>query len=224
MNKDKIVPIIVVLIVLGAVAYGLFGMDNSMFKSSSATVATVNGTAITQEAFDAQLATAIESFRQQGVDVTNADNIQLIREQVLNDLISNELVVQEIAKVGITATTEEVDAQFAAVETQAGGSASLQTELTNANITEAQFRENIARQIALQKYLSQNVDLSAVTVSEAEVEQFYNTNGGGTEGAPALADVREQIVQQITLNKQQALIAAFVTTLREKATVEIKAE
>lgn len=221
MNKDKIVSIIVVLLVLGAVGYGLFGMDNSMFKNASATVAKVNGTGIAKETFDAQLALAIESFKQQGVDVTNADNIKLIRDQVLNDLVSNELVMQEIARLGVSATADEINAQFSAVEAQTGGKEALSAELAKANITEEKFRENIARQLTVQKYLAQNVNLSSVAVTDAEVEEFYNTNGGQTEGAPALADVREQIVQQLTLNKQQALISAFIATLREKATVEV---
>jgi len=224
MNKDKIVSIIVVLVVLGAVAYGLFGMDNSIFKSASANVATVNGVAITKAVFDTQLNTATESFKQQGVDVASADNAKLIKDQVLNDLISNELVMQEIAKLKITATEEEVAAQFQTVETQAGGKEALVAELAKASITEVQFRTNIARQIAIQKYLSQNIDTTGITVSDAEIQAFYNENGGTAEGAPALTEVKAQITQQVTVNKQQALIATFVATLREKATVVVTLE
>ncbi len=224
MNKDKIVSIIVVLVVLGAVAYGIFGMDNSVFKGAGASVATVNGVEISKDTFDTQLTAATESFKQQGVDVTTAENAKLIKDQVLNDLISNELVMQEIAKAGITASTEEVNAQFTTVETQAGGKEALAAELVKAKITEDQFRTNIARQITIQKYLAQNINTSAITVTDAEIKTFYDENGGKTEGAPALADVREQIVQQLTVNKQQALIAAFVAQLRAKATVVVTLE
>jgi hypothetical protein len=221
MNKEKIVSVVVVLLVLGAIGYGVFGMKKPATTPVVANVAMVNGVAITQTVYDAQLQTTIASFKQQGLDTEKPENLKLIREQVLNDLIGNELVMQEINKLGLKATVEEVNAQFQAVLTQAGGADKLNAELVKANITEAQFKENIARQIVIQKYLTQNIDTSSIKVTAAEIEQFYKDNGGGAEGSPKLADVKAQIEQQLIANKQQVLVANFVAALRAKAAVEV---
>jgi len=223
MNKEKLVSVIVVLLVLGAIGYGVFGMNKPAVTTTPAVanVATVNGVAITQTVYDAQLQTTLTTFKQQGLDTEKPENLKLIREQVLNDLIGNELVMQEINKLGLKATVEEVNAQFQAVLTQAGGADKLNAELVKANITEAQFKENIARQIVIQKYLTQNIDTSSIKVTAAEIEQFYKDNGGGAEGSPKLADVKAQIEQQLIANKQQVLVANFVAALRAKAAVEV---
>jgi len=221
MNKEKTISIVVVLIIVAALAYWIFGMGGGSLTMGSKNVAMVNNVAITQEMYDTQLESAIASFKQQGIDVDNVDNAKLIKEQVLNDLISNELVMQEIAKAGISATAEEVETQYQAVLTQAGGAENLKTELAKVNITDAKFRENISKQISIQKYLLNNVDTSTVVVTEEEIAKFYNENGGTAEGAPTLESVKDQIQQQILANKQQVLIADFVAGLRAKATVEV---
>jgi len=222
MNKDKIIAIVVALLVLAAIVYGVMGMEKGPAEvDSTATVATVNGVEITQAAFDEQLQVATNTFSAQGIDVTTAENAKALKDQVLNDLISNELVMQEITKANITASAEEIQAQYDVVVGQAGGAEGLKAELVKANITDEKFRENIARQITIQKYLTQNINTSAVAVTDAEIKTFYDANAAGQENVPTLAEVSEQIKQQLTANKQQELIAAFVQTLRAKADVQV---
>ena len=97
----------------------------------------------------------------------------------------------------------------------------MKTQLTVANITEAQLRENIARQIAIQAYLLKNIDSASITVTDKEISDFY-TEYSKTQTAkvPSLKDLTAQIKQQITTNKQQVLVNAFILSLRAKAKIE----
>ena len=224
MNKEKIFSVgALVVLIVAATLYGVFGMKKSdkmaLDTNASANVALVNGVPITQKAFDTQLASATTTLKAQGADVTSPDKLATIKTQVLTDLINNELVGQEIVKAGIKVTSTQVDAQLQAVITQVGGADKLAAQLSAAGMTEATLRDNIAKQISIQTYLTSNIATSSVTVTDAEIKKFYDDNTKGQTGAPPLKQVSAQIKQQLITNKQQLLVNDFLVTLRAKATI-----
>jgi len=226
MSTGKIIGIIVVLaLILGGV-YLLVGDNLNLGGSSADTpnenvVATVNGEEITDEEFQAQLAVAMQNFQAQGANLDDPNNVALIRKQVLDEMINNKVVLQGLAGANIEVSQEVVDVEFDRVKAQSGSDEAFQTALTQAGLTEAQLKENLRRQLMAQQYLRGNVDVDLVTVTEAEIQTFYDQNVAGQENAPAFADVEAQIRQQITANKQQQLINQFVDGLRAAADVEI---
>jgi hypothetical protein len=236
-NKDGkkriITAIVLLLIILAVGSYFVFGRDkissilSTKAVDNSASVATVNGTAIPKATYDTQLASTIASYKSQGVDVA-ADTAKLsqVKTQVLDNLISNELLIQGAQSAGIKTTPAEVEKQFQTILTQAGGAEGLKTALAQNNLTEAQLRENISKQLTIQTYLLANIDTKSITASDAEIAQFYadyskaQTTASSTVKVPALEDLSDPIKQQIISNKEQALIANFVASLRAKAKIE----
>ena len=224
-KKKKIVSIVVlVLAVLMIGGYYIFGKNKTSSVDYDTSIATVNGAFISKADYDKQLTNSIDLYKTQGVDVADAIKLSQIKKQVLDNLISNELLNQGVAAAGIKVTAEEVEKQFQIILTQAGGADKLQVELVKNDLTEAQLRENIAKQLAIQVYLSKNVDTKSVTVSDAEIAQFYADYGkaqkdGGQKTVPTLKDLSAQIKQQLISNKQQTLVTNFIADLRAKATV-----
>lgn len=214
--------IILVVIILAVAGYFMFGKKTADVKVEG--VATVNGVVIPKSEFDTQLAAAIKA---QNIDATNTTAIAQVKAQLMESLISNELVNQGIKATGIKATSDEIEKQFQAILTQTGGADKLKEELVKANITEEKLRENISKQLEIQAYLLKNIDASKITVSEKEIAQFYADYSKSQKATdakavvPALKDLSEQIKQQITSNKQQALIVSFIATLRAAAKIEI---
>ncbi len=223
MNREKIISIGAVVLVVGAIV-GLAVFGGSKIKKPVASnvppVATVNGVAIGKDTYDAQLANAITAFKAQGVNTDDATQLSQIKTQVLNDLIANELVNQGIAKAGIKPAQADIDAQFNNIITQVGGNDKFQEQLKASKMTEAQVKANIARQLSVQTYLVQNIDVNSATVTDAEVKKFYDDNTKGQKNAPALKDVAAQIKQQLVNQKQQVLINAFIQKLKEGAKIE----
>lgn len=222
-GMNKVVIAVIVIAVLAVAGYFAFGRKQA---AKVVGVATVNGVVIPKDEYDTQYAAAVSASKSQGVDVTNADKLAEIKKQVMDNLISNELVMQGIKAAGIKASSEDVEKQFQAILTQTGGADKLKEALVKANITEAKLRENIAKQLEIQAYLLKNIDVSKITVSDAEIAQFYADYSKAQKAAdakavvPALKDLSEQIKQQITSNKQQALISNFITSLRASAKIE----
>ncbi len=223
MSKEKVVSVVVLVLLVAAAVAGFvfYGKDkvSDQVATIDKTVAVVNGVEIKKSAFDSQLASTISALTAQGVDTTSTSSVATIQTQVLDGLIANELVAQGMAKAGVKATDSEVQAQYDSLVTQAGGVEKFTEQLKTANLTEAQLRTNISNQLSIQKYLLQNIDAASVTVTDAEIKSFYDTNTKGQTNVPALKDVSEQIKQQLILNKQQVLVNDFLAKLRASATV-----
>lgn len=225
MDKQKVISVgAVVLIVAGLALYGVYGKKSAKtdqpIATETASVAKVNGVAITKANYDTQLANAISAYKSQGIDTDKPENLAQIKTQVLNDLISNELVMQAIDKEGIKVAPEEAEKQYQALVANAGGIDKLKTQMVTSNITEEQLRQNISRQLSVQAYLLKHIDVSSANVTDEEIKKFYDDGVKGQEKPPAFKDVKDQIKQQLITNKQQVLINGFVQTLKEKAQIE----
>ena len=99
----------VAVLALGAfLMTGLFGCGD---KVPEGTVATVNGTPISQEVLDENYNMVLRQYESYyGLDVT-ADDLKLeVRNAMLNELIMNELLLQEAEKREIIVSDEEVTA------------------------------------------------------------------------------------------------------------------
>jgi hypothetical protein len=223
MSKEKIIAgVVAVVIVAGGVGYMVYGKSNKEVAVAQPVekVATVNGVEIAKSVYDSQLASAITTLKARGVNTDDATQLTQIKNQVLTDLINNEVLNQAVKASGVTATADEVEKQVQSLVAQVGGADKFAGELVKANLTEAQLRDNISKQLAAQKYLLTKIDVSKAVASEEEITKFYNDNVKGQAGAPALKDVKEQIRQQIVNTKQQQLVLAYVETLKVGAKIE----
>ncbi|MBU0998878.1 SurA N-terminal domain-containing protein [Patescibacteria group bacterium] len=228
-NKKNIIStlVVLVLVILAIGSYFVFGKNKTdgPVNNDVASVAIVNGTVISRATYDTQLANNLASYKAQGIDVTDETKLSQIKTQVLDNLIGDELLNQGVMAAGIKITAEEVEKQFQVILTQEGGADGLQAALVQNNLSEEQLRENISKQLAVQKYLLQNIDTKSITVSDIEVAQFYanlvqsQAGGDATTPIPDLNEISDQIKQQIISEKQQTLVVDFIASLRAKATV-----
>jgi len=224
-NKPVLMSILVVLVLVFG-SYFILGKNKiNIFSGRVASVATVNGVTIPRDTYDTQLASSIASYKAQGVDFEKDTNkLFEVKTQVLDTLISNQLLAEGVARNGIKASEEDVNKQYQDLLTQAGGTEKFKAALIESKLTEAQLKKNIAKQIAAQEYLSENVDTSKLDASDAEIAKFYNDYKKGQKAAgketPTLKDLSDQIKEQIISNKKRALILDFIASLRAKAKIE----
>jgi hypothetical protein len=228
-----IVVLVIVLVVGGYMIYGpsktgVSSNENATSTAATTTVsvATVNGVAISKAVYDAQVASAVATYASQGVNATSTENEAKIKTQVLESLINNEVLVQNVAAAKVQVKPADIETEFQKVVTQSGGAEGLKTALTQNNLTEDQLKANIAKQLETQNYLLANIDIKTIKVTDAEIAKFYADyskaqKDAGQKTVPALKDLSTQIKQQLTANKEQELVNAFVATLRAKATVTI---
>jgi peptidyl-prolyl cis-trans isomerase C len=97
-----------------------------------------------------------------------------LKQRVLNDLISIELLKQEAQKKGIKVEDSEVNARIEAAKKKFTPE-NFQNSLKQANMTESSLKDYFATQIAIGKLVEQEI-VSKIVVTPEEVKKFYDSN------------------------------------------------
>jgi hypothetical protein len=191
-------------------------------QAAAAVIATVNG----EEIIGRDLTTSMDQFSEaaiaQGVDVSNPEFKEMVRERSLEVLINTELLKQEAAERGIVATEEEIVTRIESVEAQLGGAAVLDERIAELGIDRDRLREDISDEIVIQALLEEIFTEAEITITDEDVEALYEEAGGAEAGLPALEEVRPQVEAQIQAAREQEAIDTFLETLRSDADIQIQ--
>lgn len=107
-DKTHIILIILVLAFLATIVFE-WGMDYlGMRGGSMVEFGSVNGEEIRYQDFENQVQFAIEQQKQQTGQDPDESVIEMIREQVWDQMVTQTLVQQEIKRLGITVTNQEI--------------------------------------------------------------------------------------------------------------------
>lgn len=207
----------------GRVNTGVFDKISSIISPAPA-AAIVNGTKITKADYDKNLAQLQTAATAQGADASDAAVQAEIQKQAIDVLVNTELLRQEAYKEGALVTDEQIEARYQEIVTSLGGEEQLAAKMVELGITEPALRKDIEGEILIQGHLSKAVDTSSITVTEEELTSAYaQISGTAATGAtiPPLAEIKSQLEAQLKTNKEQELVNAYITKLREGAEIEV---
>jgi len=137
-------------------------------------IATVNGAPISKTAFDRQMNIARQQFFKQGM-LPDEEQMKRIREQVLEDLISNELLYQESLKYGVTVENDDVEKRYSEVRSQFQDEAQFQNAMDAMNYTEKSLKFDLERMLSVDVFINEEL-VQKTTVTEDETRDFYEKN------------------------------------------------
>jgi hypothetical protein len=150
------------------------------------------------------------------------------KDQVLEALVDQKLLLQEADKKGITAADEEVDKYLGQVRTSRGlDENALNQEISKSGYTLDEYRNNVKDLLTESKLLNQELDLKNVQASDADVNNFIQENKdefqdvfseGNNTDIESL--VKNRVKQKLTREKQQALVKNYIESLRQKAKIK----
>ena len=161
--------------VTAAVAAFLLATPVPAIAQHAGDAARVNGMGIANERLDRFV---VEYLAQKG---RNADAIRhpgayrQYRREALDQLIDDELLWQEAARLGMTAGRKEVDAGVAEGRARYKTADEFARRLERAGLTEATYPEHVKRQASIQHLLERKV-LKGLRVTDQEVHAFYVAN------------------------------------------------
>ena len=210
-----------IVIVAAVIAAGYFVIKQGVgIVGGGEAVALVNGQKISRGIYDERYAQLTASVVLQGQSATTTETQIAIKNQTLDNLITETLLLQAADKEGIKAKTEEVDAVFTQNKSQFADEAAFIKALTDQGYSESTFKEFLTRDNIIRQYLTANVDTSSLTATTAEIKTLYDQAAANDETIPKLSEVSDQIKNQIIQLKQQQLIANFIQTLKASSTIE----
>ncbi|EKD73901.1 MAG: hypothetical protein ACD_45C00151G0005 [uncultured bacterium] len=182
-------------------------------------IVVVNDTVITQSELDQAMATAKKEMSNTNIPPPAPD---ILRKQILEQLINRKLQLQMAEQIGIHTTDTEVDQ---AINHIAQGNnlsaAQLYEKVAGQGLTRAEYRQEIRDEITIQR-LQQHEVAPKVTMTPADIQAFMRTNIQKT-AAPAATEYHVEDIllplsenateTTITLAKKQA--DRIVTKLRQ---------
>ena len=151
---------------------------------SEGTIAAVNGSMITQEDFDREMSRVQRQLLNMGKHL-NDSQMPGIKKEVLENLINRELLYQETQREGIKINDATVNEQVMILVKRFSSEDEFKNALSKANLTEAALKAQIARGLAIEKFIDTYVS-KKTTVSDQEVKSFY-------ESHPSLFKQPEQV-------------------------------
>jgi hypothetical protein len=213
MNKKIVAGILGLIGVL--VIAGVFFFINNQKKDY---VALVNNQSIPREDFE-KLESQI--FEQQGLDKQSQDEEtkKMVQDQALDILIAQELLKQVSSNGNFEVTDTEVDAQFSDLKLQFGDEQIFNDMLKTENISEDTIKTQIREGILIEKYLNQQLNLSAITATQEEILEAYNLISA-TQEIGELKDVQTDIERYVVDQKQQQLIGLHIEDLKKGANIQ----
>lgn len=93
---------------------------------------------------------------------------------LLDDLIVEEILLARASALKVEASESEVDTAFAEAKKNIADAA-FQAELTNRNLTAADMRDGLRRELITRKLLEREIG-SKVTITDQQISDFFNAN------------------------------------------------
>jgi parvulin-like peptidyl-prolyl isomerase len=159
-------------------------------------VAVVDGEEIAKSDFDALIAQAKQSYKNQKRDFPAAgtQEYQTLRNQAVQFLVQREQFEQEAADMDVEITDQQVNARLEQIQKQyfGGDKKKYEKQLKEQGLTDRQVRNDIRAQLVSEKIFEQVT--REVKVSDAEVKKYYEENKE-QYSQPASRDVRHILVK-----------------------------
>jgi foldase protein PrsA len=191
-NKNRYYLIAAAIVIIGGFFY---------FNNRKSPVVTINGTDISRDTYIAEL-------EAQG------------GKQVLDQLVTEELIVAKAVEQNITVTPEDVDTEINAIKERILGSSPEGQDFEQALAAQGMTLASLQKRIYMQKLLAALM-AEGIQVSDEEVQQYLEENQANLpEGADIDEELKASIKNNLMQEKQQASQSAFLDDL--KASADIK--
>lgn len=182
-----------------------FGMDKSQ-KGAGHVVATVNGDPISLKQFQETLQRNMETARRQNPGLTPEFLAQIrFKEQVLNQMITQELILHKAAELGISVSKEELAREIHLVpafqnEKQVFDPQQYTTVLQANNLTPGQFESDFMRRLIMEK-IERYISLPA-QLTEAQAREYY-TFGQSTATLSYISYPWKHYADQVSVTNEE---------------------
>jgi len=136
------------------------------------TLALVNGIAVTKSQLDMELKRVEKQAQMNSKPISDRNKI---KNELLETLINRELLYQESLKKGYGVQPAELDSEFETIKARFASQKGFQQALTDMDISEEDFKEQVKRGMSIQKLLEKEL-YNKLEVSEQESRSFYDNN------------------------------------------------
>ncbi|GBF32161.1 foldase protein PrsA precursor [Desulfocucumis palustris] len=175
--------------------------------------ATVNGQKITSQQLDEQVTAVKEFYKQQGMNLEGpeaAPMLEMLKGQVLENMINQELVYQEAKKQGINPSKKDLEKQVADLKAGFKDEAEYKRFLAANGISEPKLYDLVERDFMAGE-LQKKVTADVKEATEEDALKYYQGNKGQYT-IPAQYEVRHILLSTMDKPGGQAKVEADART------------
>ncbi|MFW6368134.1 MAG: peptidylprolyl isomerase, partial [Spirochaetota bacterium] len=183
-------------------------------QSSENVVAVVNGSEISREAFDQQLEAQMQQSQAQGMEI-DEDQRSGIEEQLLDQLISRELLLQDGEERGIAPDEDDIEEELEQIRSQFPSEEAFEEALEQQNLTLEEIEGNIAEQMIIEEILESDV-LTDSDIDDDAAQEFYDENPELFETPPQVRASHILVLTQDLDEDEQAEAREEIETVQER--------
>jgi peptidyl-prolyl cis-trans isomerase C len=155
-------------------ALPLLAQDKPNPQETDKPVARVNGRAIAQSELDRAVAALKKQFAAYGRNVSDEQTPQM-RYDLLQQMITHELVLEEARGHEATNLTEQVNKQIEAAKLQLGGEEEFTKALAEMDVSATEYAKRVREDLMVRERIRQ-LNESETKVTPEEVKTFYDNN------------------------------------------------
>src|SRR5690625_517013 len=152
-------------------------------------------------------------MQQFGQDIEDLDSI---KEQTLDRLITQELLMQEAEKEGIEISDEEVNSELDEIKEQVGEN--FDDQVKEIGMNEESFKDQLSNELLISKYADEKIKTEEV--SDYEAKEMYENLEQQNEEIADFDEIKDELKQSIEEQKKQEELQAKVEELKESADIE----
>jgi len=142
--------------------------------ASEVTLAKVNGVVITQEDLNRELDNARARMQQLGTPQEGL-SVDVMKAEVLENLIKRELLYQKSKETGIVVDEATIDARIDSVKQRFPGDSEFQAALAEKGMSEKELRAQIKEGLAIRELLEHQV-IEKIVVPDKEIRAYFDEN------------------------------------------------
>lgn len=158
-------------------------------------MATVNGDQITAQELDQRVEIVKNEMMQQGFQFEGEQGAQIeqmLRRDLLNQMIDEKLVLQEAKKRNLLPSDKEVADEIKKIKEQLGDEGNFKKFLAANGVNEPKLNDLVKEQLALMK-LQEQITADLAEPEEAEIKNYYNQHKDQF-GSPEQRQVRHILI------------------------------
>lgn len=180
---------------------------------SDQVVATVNGREIYGDIYNFVYAQIKVGLHQLGYE---SEDLNEVKDLTLSILINQELLKQDAEHRQISVSESEIEAELEMFKANMDMQFSM---LENQpKLSEEAYKDQLRFELIHEKYLESEIE--EVDVTDADIEAAYEDLKAQMEDIPDLADIKEQLKQELMLQKEQEMLQKLVEELENEAHIE----
>lgn len=188
------------------------------------TVAIVNDKEVLGSDYNSALASTQGLMQQMGLDPTSKEAAEQVKNQTIDSLIGQTLLLQEADKKGYKVSEADINKQLDEIKKQFKTEKEFEAALKKSGMDMKTLETQIADGIKFKQYVEEEIPASEIT--DEEIQEMYDqyTEQGKSTGqeVPKLEEIKPQIEQSVQLQKQQEKLAQQVEELKKNAKIDIK--